>query len=89
MSITTYVPTQSDAGRGYMLRGSVGGNPKIHNQRCAETRAAGPSDYDVTRRTASRKYVGWNGFSRISTPASFKNANASRLAVSPVMKMKR
>jgi hypothetical protein len=46
-------------------------------------------DYDVTRRTASRKNVGWNGFSRMRTPASFKNENASRLAVSPVMKMKR
>src|SRR2546426_3422708 len=43
----------------------------------------------VTRRTASRKNAGWKGFSTTSTPASRRNLNASRFAVSPVMKMKR
>src|SRR6266446_648625 len=43
----------------------------------------------VTRRTASRKNAGWNGFSTTSTPASRRNLKASRFAVSPVMKMKR
>src|SRR2546425_9587698 len=46
-------------------------------------------DQVVTRRTASRKNAGWNGFSPTSTPASRRNLNASRFAVSPVMKMKR
>src|SRR2546428_757115 len=43
----------------------------------------------VTRRTASRKNAGGNGFSTTSAPASRRNVNASRFAVSPVMKMKR